>query len=145
MEDFKKIPTSADRKGSAYEENPEISRSSDEGGYHELSEKPFGDRITRLEVLTDVFQEKLISDKNSKRWMLGIIITTVTAIIAIVGIAFGAFNIYINMLKDSQDAYRNLQKDYYQALIDFSSKQQIEIDNQKDELDNLRIKNPYLK
>ncbi|MBI2010754.1 MAG: hypothetical protein HYS89_00745 [Candidatus Colwellbacteria bacterium] len=72
---------------------------------------PIEIRVGQLEVKLEALEERLKGERALKLWVIG----TVLAIVA--GI-FGALTIYINLTKDSQDSYRELQNNYYEKLLE---------------------------
>mgnify|MGYP001567902482 CR=1 FL=1 len=61
--------------------------------------------------------QDLKSTKENRKWIIGLIVGLISIIIAFSGVIYTGVSIYINLIKDSQDSYRNLQKDYYEELI----------------------------
>jgi len=109
-------------------------------------------KLGQLEVTLSSLKEKIEGDfgqlsqrvKSSLEDRKWITLAALTFLGIAVAIAIGITNLMTNSLNSQRD----IQKDYYQELINQKSElseRKIEINNLQNELNNIKIRNPYLK
>lgn len=96
--DFKKNPTETESQGGDIEKLIE-------------KEEPLEVRVGQLEVKIDALKERVDGTLESRKWIL-------IAILTIMGLAIAAGTFIFNIVRDSQNSYRDLQNIYYKELIE---------------------------
>lgn len=79
-----------------------------------LESTPLDVKIVQLEISQSALKEKVDSAAVSRKWLLGTIIT-------ISGIIIGLVFSVVTFIDNSINSYKDLQDNYYQALMENSS------------------------